>query len=157
MGIRNEVRNGGHFWHVDKRQGLYKLVLSFLMEVVRHVQNWKLVMFLQYIKKNCRNCFVFYCDAKHSDILWGSSHVHCYLLINHLEGMLPTSFSGAGINWEQQVYIKLEGLWDTFCKLSPRGFGEDSWFQAIQVSKTCFTRLKKHCFFQEREKNDWWK
>ena len=51
-----------------------KLVLSFLMEMARHIQNTqnrKLVVFLQYIKKNGRNCFVFYCDAKHSDILWG--------------------------------------------------------------------------------------
>ena len=81
--LKKDVRNGGHFWHADKRQSFYKLVLSFLMEVARHVQNTqnrKLVIFLQYIKKNCRNCFVFYCDAKHSDILWGSSHVHCYLL-----------------------------------------------------------------------------
>ena len=23
--------------------------------------------------------FVFYCDAKHSDILWGSSHVFCFI------------------------------------------------------------------------------
>ena len=25
--------------------------------------------------------FVFYCDAKHSDILWGSSHIYCYILV----------------------------------------------------------------------------
>ena len=37
---------------------------------------------LQYIKKNCRNCFAFCCDAKHSDILRGSSHVRCYLFHN---------------------------------------------------------------------------
>ena len=82
-----EVRNGGHFWHADKRQSFYKLVLSFLMEVARHVQNTqnrKLVIFLQYIKKNCRNCFVFYCDAKYSDISWGSSHVRCYLFYKFL-------------------------------------------------------------------------
>ena len=44
------------------------------MEEARHVQNtqnMELVIFLQYIKKNCCNCFVFYCDAKHSDILRG--------------------------------------------------------------------------------------
>ena len=60
----------------------YKLVLSFLMEVARHAkntQNRKLVIFLQSIKKNCRKHFVFYCDAKHSDILRGFSHVHCHL------------------------------------------------------------------------------
>ena len=70
--LQKEVRNGGHFWHADKCKSFYKLILSFLMEVARHVQNTqnrKLVIFLQYIKKNCRNCFVFYCDAKHSEIL----------------------------------------------------------------------------------------
>ena len=85
--LNKEVRNGGHFLHADKRQNFCKLVLSFLMEVARHVQNTqnrKLVMFLQLIKKNCCNYFVFYCDAKHSDILWGSSHVRCYLFFTIL-------------------------------------------------------------------------
>ena len=53
--LRKEFRKGGHFWHADKCQSFYKLVLSFLMEVVRHVQNTqnrKLVIFVQYIKKN---------------------------------------------------------------------------------------------------------
>ena len=51
------------------------------MEVARHIQstqNRKLVIFLQYIK-DFRNCFVFYCDVKHLDILRGSSHVRFYL------------------------------------------------------------------------------
>ena len=53
--LKKEVSNGDYFWHVDKRQSFYKLVLSFLMEVARHVQNTqnrKLVIFLQYIRKN---------------------------------------------------------------------------------------------------------
>ena len=53
--LKKEVRSGDHFWHGDKRQSFYKLVLSFLMEVARHVQNTqnrKLVTFLQYIRKN---------------------------------------------------------------------------------------------------------
>ena len=53
--LKKEVRNGDHFWHADKRQSFYKLVLSFLMELARHVQNTqnrKLVIFLQYIRKN---------------------------------------------------------------------------------------------------------
>ena len=37
--LKKEIRNGGHFWQADKRQRFYKLVLSFLMEVARHVQN----------------------------------------------------------------------------------------------------------------------
>ena len=49
--LRKEVRNGGHFWHVDKRQSFYKFVLSFLIEVAIHVQNnqnRKLVIFAIY-------------------------------------------------------------------------------------------------------------
>ena len=41
--------------HADKHQSFYKLALSFLVEVARHVQSTqirKLVIFLQYIKKN---------------------------------------------------------------------------------------------------------
>ena len=52
--LKNEVRNGGHFWHADKRQSFYKVVLSFLVKVARHTQNTqnvKLVIFFQYIKK----------------------------------------------------------------------------------------------------------
>ena len=52
--LKKEFRNGGQFWHADKRQSFSKLVLSFLMEVARQVQNTekrKLIIFLQYIKK----------------------------------------------------------------------------------------------------------
>ena len=52
--LKKEIRNGDHFWHTDKRQSFNKLVLSFLMELTRHVQNTqnrKLVIFLQYIRK----------------------------------------------------------------------------------------------------------
>ena len=79
--LKKEVRNGDHFWHADKLLRFYKLVLSFLMEVARHVQNTqnkKLVIFLQNIRKNVATA-VFYCDAKHSDILQGFSHFRCYL------------------------------------------------------------------------------
>ena len=50
--FKKEVRNGDHFGHADKPQSFYKLILSFLVEVARHVQNTqnrKLVIFLQYI------------------------------------------------------------------------------------------------------------
>ena len=32
--------------------------------------------------KSVTAAFVFYCDAKHSDILWRSSHVYCYILVS---------------------------------------------------------------------------
>ena len=53
--LKKEIRNGDHFWHADKCQSFYKLLLSFWMELARHVQNTKnrkLVIFLQYITKN---------------------------------------------------------------------------------------------------------
>ena len=81
--LKKEDRNGFHFLHADKHQSFYKLGLSFLMEVVRHVQstqNMKLVIFLEYIIKSVTTVFVFYCDAKHSDVLRGSTHVHCHFL-----------------------------------------------------------------------------
>ena len=52
--LKKEVRDGVHFWHADKHQSFYKLELSVLMEVTRHVQstqNRKLVIFSQYLKK----------------------------------------------------------------------------------------------------------
>ena len=67
--LKKEVRNGGHFGHADKRQSFYKLVLSFLVEVATHVQNTQNKKLVKMLRKNCRNCFVFYYDAKHSDIL----------------------------------------------------------------------------------------
>ena len=54
------------------------------MEVVRHVQsiqNSKLIIFLQYIKKSIATAFVFYCDAKYSVFYVGPVMfvVTCYL------------------------------------------------------------------------------
>ena len=71
------------FSHTDKHQSSYKSALSFFMEVARHVQNTqkKLVMFLQFIKKKEETAFVFYCDAKHSHICRGSSHVTCFSVL----------------------------------------------------------------------------
>ena len=34
-------------------------------------------------EKYVATAFLFCCDAKHSDILWMSSHLHCYLLLSH--------------------------------------------------------------------------
>ena len=51
---KKEVRNGDNFWHAVKHKSFYKFLLSFLMEVARHVQNTQnrnLVKFLQYIRK----------------------------------------------------------------------------------------------------------
>ena len=122
---KKDVRNGGHFGHEDKRQSFYKLVLSFLMEVARHVQNTqnrKLVIFFQCIKKNRCNCVVFHCDAKHSDISRGSSHFLCYLFFqqilswsiyntrsNHLLSILKTKILNMG-EIRYDIMVLLFGL-----------------------------------------------
>ena len=67
--LKKEVKNVGRFWHADKHQSLYKLVLSFLVEVVaRHVQNTqnrKLVIFLQYLNKKLSQllCVLMWCTT----------------------------------------------------------------------------------------------
>ena len=79
----------------DKHQSLYKLALSFFVEVGKHVQNIqkKLIIFLQFIKKKEETAFVFYCEAKHSHILRGSSHVCCYLFLSvTIFSMIATPF-----------------------------------------------------------------
>ena len=53
--------DGVHFLHADKHLCFYKLALSFLMEVTRHVQstgNKKLVLFLQNLKEKMLFNFV---------------------------------------------------------------------------------------------------
>ena len=55
---------------------------QFLMKVARHVQSTKkgsLLNFSNILRKSIATAFVFYCDAKDSDTLLGSSHV-CYYL-----------------------------------------------------------------------------
>ena len=59
--LKKEVRDGAHFLHANKHKSFYKLALSFLKEVARHVQstqNRKLVMFLQYIRKKVSQLFL---------------------------------------------------------------------------------------------------
>ena len=42
-------------------------------------------IFAIYLEKRVTTAFVFYCDAKYSDILQGSSHVRCYLFYSIFE------------------------------------------------------------------------
>ena len=72
--LKKEVRNGVYFLHADKHQNFYKLTLSFLMEVARHVQstqNRKLVKFLQYIKKNVLQLLLCSIVMQNIQILYG--------------------------------------------------------------------------------------
>ena len=83
----NEFMNGVYSG-VHQDQNLYKLDYQFLMKVARHVQSTqkrKFVKFLKYIRKSMATAFVFYCHAKHSDTLLGSSHVCYYLFLGGCE------------------------------------------------------------------------
>ena len=75
--------------YADKYQSFYKLAFLFLMAVARHVQSTQnrkfiIVHFYKILKKSIAITFVFCYDAKHSDILQGSSHVRCYLFYQDL-------------------------------------------------------------------------
>ena len=38
--LKKEVRNAGQFWHADKFQSFYKLVLFFLVEKIIAIQKY---------------------------------------------------------------------------------------------------------------------
>ena len=72
--LKKEVRNGVHFLHADKHQNFYKLALSFLTEVARHVESTqirKLVKFLQYIKKRVMQLLLCFIVMQNIQILYG--------------------------------------------------------------------------------------
>ena len=80
--LKKEVRNGGLFLHADKRQSFYKLVLSFLVEVTRHVQNRKLVIFLQHIKKKVSQlllCFIVMQNVRYFTGVQSCSLLYIYM------------------------------------------------------------------------------
>ena len=70
--------NGVHYG-IHQDQNFYKLDYQFLMKArrVQSTQKGSLLSFCNILRKGIITVFVFYCDAKHSDTLWGPSHV-CY-------------------------------------------------------------------------------
>ena len=75
--------DGVHFG-VHQDQNFYKLNYRFLIKVARHVQSnqkRKLLNFCHLLRKSIETAFVFYCGAKHSDTLLGSSHLCCCLFL----------------------------------------------------------------------------
>ena len=63
---------------------IFDVSYQFLIKVTRHVQSTEkgsLLNFSNILRKNIATASVFYCDAKHSDTLPGSSHVCCYLFL----------------------------------------------------------------------------
>ena len=82
-----------------------------LMGMVKHSQGPqknKFLMSLQYLKKKKKNIatvFVCYCDAKQSDILRGSSQVHCNLFLGSCGQKWVQPFR----SWNSKIsYIFLE-------------------------------------------------
>ena len=93
--------NGVHFG-VHQDQNFYKLDYQSLMKEARHVQRtqkWKFVKSLQYIKKKYCHCFVFYCDAKHSDTLQSSNYVGYYLFLGGCGQKCMWSFK----SWNSEI------------------------------------------------------
>ena len=86
--IKREVRDGVYFLHADKHQNFYKLALLFFDgsdKTCPKYPKWKLVIFVQYLKKKLSQLF---CSILiNSDILWvrGSGHVRYYLLLSFLK------------------------------------------------------------------------
>ena len=61
----------------------FSIHYQLLMKVVRHVHSTEkesLLNFSNILRKGIATVFVFYCDAKLSDTLLGSSHVCRYLV-----------------------------------------------------------------------------
>ena len=65
---------------IHQDQYFYKLDYQFSMKTkVRNKES--LLNFCNIFRKGMATAFVFYFDAKHSDTLWDSSHVCCYLFL----------------------------------------------------------------------------
>ena len=70
----------------------------------------RLVIFLQYFKKTVFcfliTAFVFNCDLKHLDNLWGSSHICCYLFFVHskMGAAFYIHICIADINFPQETF-----------------------------------------------------
>ena len=63
---------------------IFDVSYRFLMNVASHVQSTRkesLLNFSNILRKSIATAFVFYCDAKHSDTLLGSSCVCCYFWV----------------------------------------------------------------------------
>ena len=63
---------------------IFHVSYRFLAKVARHVQRTgkgSLLYFSNILRKSIATAFVFYCDARYSDTLLGSSHVFRYLFL----------------------------------------------------------------------------
>ena len=81
---------------------IFDVSYRFLMKVARHVlstEKGSLLNFSNILRKVIETTFVFYCDAKHSDTLQGSSRVCCYLFLEDCGHKWAWSFR----SWNSEI------------------------------------------------------
>ena len=100
---------------------IFDVSYRFLMKVARHVQSTEkgsLLNFSNILRKSIATAFVFYCDAKHSDTLLGSSHVCCYLFLGGCGQKWAWSFR----SWNSEI-----------CCISREWIDKMSWFFCMLI------------------------
>ena len=108
----------------------------------------RLVIFLQYIKEKVfcflMTAFVFYCDVKHLDILWRSSHVCCYLFLIYPKMgavfytmVFPNSFNECLINSGKVVPCLMQ---------YSRKYGKWPEIQVLIQCSYCHSSIWKFCY-----------
>ena len=96
-----------YLYNISKKKlwmefSIFDVSYRFLMKVARHVQSTEkgsLLNFSNILRKSIATAFVFYCDAKHSDTLLGSSHVCCYLFLGSCGQKWAWSFR----SWNSEI------------------------------------------------------
>ena len=76
--LKKEVREDKFIFCIYIKFLKVGIILTEMARYVQNSQNRNLVIFLQYLKKTA---FVFYCNAKHSDILRGPNHFFFFLIL----------------------------------------------------------------------------
>ena len=102
----SQSNNFANLCNISKKLGMgffFGMQINTKVSKNWHYQFWwiqkirRLVIFLQHIKKKVFyfliTVFVFYCGEKHLDILWGSSHVRCYLFLGDYGQKWELSFT----------------------------------------------------------------
>ena len=85
-------------------------------------QKGSLLNFSNILRKSNATAFVFYCDAKHSDTLLGSSHVCCYLFLGSCGQKSAWSLNHgtlkSAVSWESELikWTDVFGCWYKFRK-----------------------------------------
>ena len=91
---------------------IFDVSYQFLIKVARHVQSTtekgSLLNFGNILRKTIATAVVLYCDAKHSDILLGSSHVCCYtyfwvVVVKNGHGLLDHGTLKSAVSEENEL------------------------------------------------------